>query len=480
MKTGKKFALAISATLFSTGPATVAAADAETLKLLKELSKQVSDLKQHSEQADARIRELETNLEKEREKNRQIAATSPAPKEASPAIAQASPTALEPKKDAKPPVTLGDVKGTFKIPGSDTSVGIGGYVKMDVNESSASAGSNKIGDQYLFVPQIPVAPTGHKGEDSQLAFSARETRLWLKSFTPSKWGDINTYTEIDFFADAGSYTPRLRHAYGSFGNFLAGLTWTTFLNDLALPDLLDAGGPVGATKVRQPLVRWTQPFKVADQSMEFLASVEAPSSSLWTSNWSAAIPETLISPNDERYPDMVMKLNYKPSWGILSLAGMGRQIRNHDNTTGIAREQWGGALSLAGKINVFELDNLRFSVNYGNAYGRYLTTNRLEDAALDSAGNLHLVNAYNGIIAYQHWWDKAWRSTVAYGFEQADHPDFVNRAMTRQAQSIHANLLWSPLPQATLGLEYIYGTRELIDGRNGNISRAQLSAKYNF
>jgi hypothetical protein len=84
------------------------------------------------------------------------------------------------------------------------------------------------------------------------------------------------------------------------------------------------------------------------------------------------------------------------------------------------------------------------------------------------------------VIAYQHWWDKAWRSTFAYGFEQADQPDFVTATMSRQAQSVHANLLWSPLPQATVGIEYIYGTRQLIDGQNGNISRAQFSTRYNF
>jgi hypothetical protein len=465
--------LAVAAALFSTA---AHAADEDMRAMLKALGKQVEELKQHSHQSDAKIRELENNLEQEKDKNRQLAvAPVAAPKEAAPALATA-----EPKKDAKPPVTLGDVKGTFKVPGTDTSLGIGGYVKMDAAYNSVSAGSDKFGDQYLYVPQIPVTPTGHRGEDSQLNFTARETRFWLKSFTPSKYGDISTYMEMDFLGAANSYTPRLRHAYGSMGNFLAGLTWTTFLNDLALPDLLDAGGPVGSSKIRQPLVRWTQPFKLGGESMEFLAAVEAPTSSIYTSSWSSASPETLTTPNDDRYPDMVTKLNYKPSWGILSLAAMGRQIRNHDNTSGVAREQWGGAISLAGKINMFELDNLRFSAGYGNAYGRYMGADKLEDAALDSAGNLHLVNVYNGVIAYQHWWDKAWRSTLAYGFEQADQPTFVNQAMTRQAQSVHANLLWSPLPQATLGFEYIYGTRELIDGTNGNISRAQLSAKYNF
>jgi hypothetical protein len=333
----------------------------------------------------------------------------------------------------------------------------------------------------------------HLGEDSQLIFNARESRFWLKSFTPSKWGDINTYVEMDFYGSANTYTPRLRHAYGSFGNFLAGQTWTTFLNELAIPDTLDNSGSVGMSKFRQPLIRWTQPFKVLNSAFELQLAAESPNSTLWTPNqWQTVLTPTttptqtyltydsLTATGDDRYPDMIARLNYKPSWGNLSLAAMGRQIRNTDNKTGAAREAWGGGVTLAGKINVLELDNIRFTLNYGNVIGRYSSVNKLEDAALDSAGNLHLVNVYSAVVAYQHWWDKAWRSTFAYGFEQADQPDFVTATMSRQAQSVHANLLWSPLPQATVGIEYIYGTRQLIDGLNGNISRAQFSTRYNF
>lgn len=472
-------AVAIAALFCS---AEAVAADEDMRMLLKELSKQVAELKSHVAQSDNRIRELEHNLQKEREENRQLAASRPTPKVALIA-APVDAVAAEPKKEAKQPVTLGDVKGTFKIPGTDTSLGLGGYVKLDVTESSVSAGNNQAGDLFLFVPQIPLS---NRGENSQLAFNARESRFWLKSFTPSRWGDINTYLELDLYGSADGYTPRLRHAYGVFDKLLAGQTWTTFVNELALPDTLDVNGPVGTAKFRQPQVRWTQPFTVAGQSMEFQAAAETPNSALYTGNWNQATPEILTNGGADRYPDMIVRLNYKPSWGNLSLAGMGRQIRISPTTiplvpnVNVSKEAWGGAVSLAGKINIFELDNFRFTFNYGNAFGRYSIIDRLEDAAVDAAGNLHQVNIYSAVAAYQHWWDRAWRSTVAYGFEQADQPDFVNQAMTRQAQSAHANLLWSPLSQATLGVEYIYGTRELIDGRSGYISRAQLSAKYNF
>jgi hypothetical protein len=483
-----KLVIAVAAALFSNE----AAADKETSALLKELSRQVSELKAHSDQADARILELENNLDTERKKNRQVYTTGVVTNVAiPPVVVSTNITAAEPKPEAKPVVTLGDAKGTFKIPGTDTSIGIGGYVKLDITESSTGAANAAglantpgtgyaSGDVALDPRQIPVGQ--RIGANSQLAFNARETRLWLKSFTPSKWGDVNTYVEMDFYGTGSSYAPLLRHAYGTFGNLMAGQTWSTFLNDTSLPDTLDYNGPVGTAKVRQPLLRWTQPFKVSGESLEFLSAVEAPSSQVFSVTNSPAT-YTVTYPGANRYPDLVARINYKAEWGNLSLAGMARDIRYTNPIAGVTRDNWGSAVSLAGKINFFALDDFRFSLNYGNVLGRYLTNTPFEDATLNTVTRgLSLINAYSAMIAYQHWWADRWHSTVAYGFEKADLPlSLAYTTLTsQQAESLHANLLWNPLPKATLGLEYIYGARALYDGGNGNISRAQFSAKYSF
>ncbi|MCK7579327.1 MAG: porin [Chromatiales bacterium] len=165
------------------------------------------------------------------------------------------------KKEDRP-VTVGDVKGSFKIPGTDTSLAFGGYVKVDAIYNSVSTGADRIADQFLIPPAIPVG-SSTRGEHSELTLTARESRLWLKSFTPTVWGDLNTYLEMDFYADdpidervTNPHGPRLRHAYGTLGNLLGGQTWSTFMNVAALPELNDFGGPVGQIFVRQPLIRW--------------------------------------------------------------------------------------------------------------------------------------------------------------------------------------------------------------------------------
>jgi hypothetical protein len=463
-------------------------AEDDVLGLLKELKAQVQELKKQVGQSNARISELE--------KERQQYYAGQQQTGGKPNLAQSPnmpPVAenMSGKMSDKPAVMMGDIKGTFKIPGTDTSVGLGGYVKTDLLLNSVGAGRDRLGDQQLILSQIPVG--GAPGEHSQMVFHAKESRLWFKSFTPSSWGDINTYLEMDFYGDPAvyTYTPRVRHVYGSIGNFLAGQAWTTFLNVASLPDILDVGGSAGAvSNLRQPLVRWTQPFLWVGAPMELQMALEAPRSRLWVDNRlepssvsGSGNPNSdayITTPNADRYPDLVTRINFNPDWGNVSLAALGRQVR-YSNATGFQKDAWAGSVSLAGKINSIGLDNIRFMTHYGNGSGRYLTTpNTFADAALSSRGSLDLVGAYGAMLSYQHWWDKQWRSSITYGFAQADQPNYVNSVLNRQVQSIHANLLWSPISQAMMGMEYSYATRELLDGRDGDLQRLQFSARYNF
>ena len=52
-------------------------------------------------------------------------------------------------------VTGGDTKGSFKLPGSNTSVTIGGYAKLDAIWSSRSVGTDNAADQFLSPATIP-------------------------------------------------------------------------------------------------------------------------------------------------------------------------------------------------------------------------------------------------------------------------------------------------------------------------------------
>lgn len=381
---------------------------------------------------------------------------------------------LERKQQATAPanvVTGGDIPGSFKLPGSDTSVKIGGYIKLDTVFSSRSAGANSAGDQLLTPSLIPVGPGAGDNERRQLTLHARQTRLNVLTSTPTRWGALTTLLEGDFFGSAGNETAsnshdfRLRHAYGTLGSFSAGQYWTNFMNVPASPDTLDFGGPVGKIFIRQPQVRWTQKFT----SGEWAVSLENPEAIFATPT------ATSFRADDDRYPDIVGSVKFGNYW----LAAIARNIRIDSAAAPAAdQDEWGGGLAFSGKIPIGR-DDVRFDVYAGNGIGRYTSTFDV-DGVLDSAGNLSLPDIVGGRVAYRHFWNPSLRSTLALGALRADNPSGTIGGVNKSVNSIHANLIWAPWKAVDVGVEFIHAKREIESGDTGSLNRVQLSAKYDF
>src|SRR6202162_5695939 len=111
-------------------------------------------------------------------------------------------------------VTGGATKGSFKLPGSNTSVTLGGYVKLDAVFSNPSAGVDTKGDLFLDPTAIPVGPTAGHNERNQDKFGARESRLFVKKNTPTSMGDLNTHVEFDFYGADGNESGSNSHNFG--------------------------------------------------------------------------------------------------------------------------------------------------------------------------------------------------------------------------------------------------------------------------
>ncbi len=384
-------------------------------------------------------------------------------------------------------VTAGATPGSFRLPGSNTSVTIGGYAKLDALFSSKSAGTNAQGDQFLFPSQIPVGPTAGDTERGQVTLHARQSRIYFRTSTPSSWGDVTTLVEGDFFGADGnesvsnSHALRLRHAYGTIGNLSAGQYWTNFQNEGALAETLDFGGPVGEIFVRQAQVRWTQPFANGDWSV----SLENPES-LFTLPGVAAP----LRADDDRYPDIAAKLRFNAAGGKYSVQALVRNIRGDFPGAAAAGavparaatndSHWGGAIGIAGIVPTLGKDDLRFNVNAGNVLGRYQELGFLPDGHVDTAGNIRLARAVSGYAAYRHFWSPDWRSSLVLGAVRTKNPSGVPDATNKNSESAHLNLIWSPVANVNLGGEYIFARREVEGGQSGALQRLQLSAQYGF
>ena len=386
---------------------------------------------------------------------------------------------LEQKQVAAAPanaVTGGASKGSFKLPGSDTSVTLGGYVKLDAIYSDKSGGVGTTADQEFEPGSIPVGPLAGDNERHQIKLHARQSRLNVKTSTPTVWGDMNTLLEFDLFGASGnesvsnSSNVRLRHAYGSLGRLLAGQTWSTFMDVGALPETLDFGGPAGSIFVRQAQLRWTQPFAGGQWSV----ALENPESVVTLPTGAS------FRADDDHAPDLAGNINFNTTMGRYSITGLVRQIRvDSANAPASQNQKWGGAIGFNGVIPTFGKDDARFSANVGNAIGRY-SAGFFTDGILDAGGRIDLPTQWTAITSYRHFWSDQLRSTAALSGLHSSNPSGTFGSVNKSAQSAHVNLIWSPVANANLGVEYIYGRRQTEDGQTGKLNRLQTSAQYVF
>jgi len=364
----------------------------------------------------------------------------------------------------------------------------GGFIQLDAITSDYSEGKpNNLIEDFYVPSLVPVQPaSGNADSYTSTNFSAKTSRFFFTTATETDAGLISTRFELDFMLSgqgderiSNSWSSRLRHAfvnwdYDTGRSLLAGQTWTTFFNVAALPDVIDFVGPAGTIFVRQPQIRWTLGG--------LQLALENPATRLNDANGST------IYDNGQEIPDVVARYNGSAGKLAWSVAALGRQLRYDSRADSGATEvdsddQFGYGVSLAGKWMLGE-DDLRFMLNVGDALGRYMGLNAFNDGYINASGDIKTVDSWGAVLAYQHYWSPRWRSTFSVSMSEADNPDSNDFAgadsLAKEYQSLHANLNWLPAPKLSIGGELILATKELEDGRDGDMSRLQFAVKYAF
>src|ERR1700741_1572171 len=123
----------------------------------------------------------------------------------------------------------------------------------------AVAASGLSSSAALAAPQdgTPVEPTPKGIQWSTGDYTWRvagQTRFNVEVTGPTTAGPFKAFVEGDFFSDQNAF--RLRHAYGTVGEVLGGQTWTTFMDEDAMPETIDFESPIAFPIVRQAQIRW--------------------------------------------------------------------------------------------------------------------------------------------------------------------------------------------------------------------------------
>jgi hypothetical protein len=372
----------------------------------------------------------------------------------------------------------------------------GGFIQLDMAATNYGEGKpgNDLIEDFLVASLIPVeSASGSSDSYSSTSLHAKTSRFFFTTATDTDAGKISTRVELDFLLGSSgderisnSWNPRLRHAFVNWDydegkSLLAGQSWSTFFNVAALPNQIDFVGPVGTLFNRQPQIRWT--------SGGLQLALENPatrlnSNVLVKNEDTGELEPTLSAAFDdfhEGIPDIVARYNAKAGDLAWSIAGIARELSYETSTDDDSQFAYG--LSLAGKW-MFGRDDLRFMVNYGDGLGRYMGLNAFNDGYIDAAGDIDTIDQWGAFIAYQHFWSAQWSSSFTLSMSQADNPsvsEFIHaNSLAESYQSAHASLWYSPAPKYSMGGELIYATKELEDGREGDMSRFQFAVKYAF
>lgn len=346
----------------------------------------------------------------------------------------------------------------------------GGYVKLDTIYSDYSGGSSSGAGRDFYIPG--TVPVGGVGE-SYLDMHAKESRINFGStHNLDNGAKLRTFIEMDFLLSgqgnervSNSFSPRLRHAFFTYNNWLFGQTWMTFFNVGALPENLDFVGPAESTIFgRQAMIRYT--------------------SGKW--QFAAENPETTITPyggggrivaDDNMFPDLVARYNF----GSVTVAGIVRELAYENRADGIDDSTWGYGVSVSGKHMIGERDDFRWMASAGSGLGRYMGLNTANGAVLDANGNLEAIDSMGIFGSYRHFWNEKWRSNLTLGYLDVDNDtDLTGMGVTTDATSVHVNLIYSPVPKLDLGIEFMHANREVESGADGDLDRIQFSAKYAY
>jgi hypothetical protein len=416
-------------------------------------------------------------------------------------------------------VEAGDKPRSWKLPGTNTSMNVGGFVKMsmlwDFNSSGQTTGvttTEGIGAGFYPV-EGTAADNIFNGGNFQL--TARRSRFWIQTWTPTDWGELRTYIEADFAGAgtvAGGAVPgssgnllRLRQAYGTLGPVLIGKTQTLFGGLIGLPELLHDGAPQAPGALRVEQIRYSHNF--GGGLVLSVALQSAPSTSdagghdvVGVNTTGGAVTAAAFGPTagfqgPVRWPDVTAALQWNFPNGALYASGMiGQRYVDNGGLTLISRHDnaiiWGAALAGRYEMGRVEIGGQGYiGEGIGNIAGDGGGTGFIDTIAVVTPTSIDLrpVLTY-GALGYAQvkltdtiratgafaWTMHEVRSEVPGNFQTAI-PGVVNYYW-----AAFGNLLWNPVPQVTFGAEYGYQFAARYHTLNTSVHRLQLAAIYRF
>ncbi len=331
------------------------------------------------------------------------------------------------------------------------------------------------GDNFRFVTaKIPLEGTPEYGGGEQFNINGNGSQLRVDMRAPSVAGNFRFYYQNDFFgSDTANFRYRLQHMYGQYYGITAGFTYGVFEDPDIWPDTLDYEGPNSTIFARRPLIQYKRAFT---DSLNMTFGIEAPDIYVDTSGDPTASTH-------RRMPDLGFNLRWEPAGkGHMQFSTIFRSVGANGGTTFPDDNDFAWGLNLSGSFNVTPKDTLQFLGVFGYGVGGMGNDTSFinSDAAFNAAGDLVPLQYVSGMFGYTHRWTPRMRSTLSYGFAHLENTDLQPGDAYHFTHYGSWNLVYQLIKRLHIGAEGLYGFKQVKDGRNGDVFRAQISMIYSL
>lgn len=333
-------------------------------------------------------------------------------------------------------------------PSSTSQLRFGGYAKLDWIFDF-----DDVGDDFQFDPRvIPL-----DGEDNpQLTLHTKQTRLNISYDHDTDFGPLTFFVEGDFFGQNGSF--RLRHAYGQWDNWLAGNTWSTLVDIDSAIETLDIAGADGPINIRRPQLRWNlqcNDLLSMQLSMEENTTILAANVAGETRNRVPVFASGIRLGDNKQH---LYWFNGISESRFVALSGVEERAI-----------VWSTGLS--GRYTFSNGDSIVGRVLGGNGADGLVN---FEPSAI-AISSVATLGGYFFDTGYRHHWSNQLRSNIAYRISGRETDDTRPETSLRRTQYIATNLIWRPISNVDIGIEYLFGERLNRVFQTGSANRLQCS-----
>jgi len=360
----------------------------------------------------------------------------------------------------KDSVVAGDIGGSFRLPGSETSVRLYGYAEAHAIHDFDSWGAP---DNFTNLSAQPL-----KGSDPQKGrtkLTAETSRFGIETSTPTAHGTFNTKIETDFYSygSGNRNRLRLRHAYGEYAGWLIGQTWSTFMDLDNLPETVDFNGPIGSPFSRRTMIRYTYGDAKAGYKFTFAAEDPEDQGGFGSAN--------------ERMPQLVARFDKSFDWGAVNIRGLAHEKRSATES----KRGYGVGVGASFKLTDKDLLMGQFARVDGDFDQMYGSNAYVIDS---TTGAITFDHNYGLVVGYAKTFSDQLRGNLVFGMNKSKVN--LGDSTSKTLRQIHAGLIYSPIKNVELGGEYVYGRRKTwgdATGANvdtGTMSRFDLMGRYSF